>query len=148
MGLGNKKVGGGSLGGGKPASGKLGKAPDRIGDRAENQAQKRLARLGARKTPGSGNYVGKPADIEIPEPETILFESKEITGRRVSPLELTKWLRKITREARTSGRRTPGLILTLADVEGAVPKQWGMIPLENLENLILAAGWDALESDA
>ena len=134
-----------SLGGNKPAAGKLGKKPERPGTRLEKQTVKKLAKLGARLTPGSGNQAGRQGDIELREPETLLFELKEISGRRVSPVEITGWLQKITREART-GRQTPSLVLGFPDMEGAVPQVWGMLPLENLENLILAAGWESLEN--
>jgi hypothetical protein len=133
-----------SLGGRELSSGKMRKDPERPGTRLEKQTVKRLAKLGARLTPGSGNQAGRPGDIELSEPETILFELKEISGRRVSPVQITGWLRKITREART-GRQKPSLVLGFPDMEGAVPKVWGMLPLEVLEALILAAGWESLE---
>lgn len=129
----------------RPAAGKLGKTPERVGDRLESKIERKLKRLGARKQPGSGNYAGMPADIDIPEPETLLIESKEITGRRITPIELTSWLRKITREARASGRKKPCLVVGFPDMEGAVAKEWGMLPLDLLEKLILAAGWEGFE---
>jgi len=134
-----------SLGGDrKPQAGKLKKTPERVGDRLENQLQKKLKSLGARKTPGSGNYVGRKGDLDIARPESIVFESKEITGRRVTPIEITSWLRKIVREAR-GARKTPALVLGFPDMEGACPKQWAAVPVEVFERLVLAAGWEALE---
>ena len=128
----------------KPRAGKLKKPPKRVGDRLEDKIAAHLKSLKARKQPGSGNYAGKPADIDIPEPETLLIESKEITGRRVSPVEMTKWLRKITREAR-GFRKKPCLVVGFSDMEGAVAKEWAMLPLGVFEKLVLAAGWEGFE---
>lgn len=136
----------GQLGAGrKPLAGKLGKTPERVGDRLENKLEKKLKSLGAKKTPGSGNYVGKKGDLDIARPESILFESKEITGRRVSPVEITSWLRKIVREAR-GVRKTPALVLGFPDMAGGLPNTWVAIPVEVFERLVLAAGWEALEN--
>ena len=135
----------GQLGAGKkPLPGKLRKTPPRIGDRLESKIEKKLSRLGARKQAGSGNYAGRKGDLDIPEPETLLIESKEITGRRVDAVEITQWLRKITREARGK-RKKPCLVIGFPDLEGAVAKEWGMLPLSLLEKLILAAGWEGFE---
>ena len=130
----------------KPLAGKLRKTPERVGDRLETKAAKALKSLGARKTPGSGNYVGRKGDLDVARPESLLFEAKEITGRRVTPIEITGWLRKIVREAR-GVRKTPALILGFTDMEGSCPKQWAAIPLEVFEKLVLAAGWEALENE-
>jgi len=129
----------------RPVAGTLGKRVDRPGMAHEKQVEKRLKRLRARRTPGSGNQASRPGDLECAEPESLLFELKEISGRRVSQVQLTHWLRKITREART-GRKTPSLVLGFPDMEGAVPKVWGMVPLETLEALVMAAGWECLEN--
>ena len=136
-----------SLGAGrKPQAGKLKKTPERVGDRLETKAQRALKALGAKKTPGSGNYIGKKGDLDIHRPESILFESKEITGRRESPVEITGWLRTIVREAR-GVRTTPSLILGFPNMEGGCPKEWAAVPLEVFERLVLAAGWEALENE-
>ncbi len=145
MSLGAKHPRPGKLGNGlRTIAGKLRKSPARVGDRLETKIEKKLKGLGARKQPGSGNYAGKPADIDIPEPETLLIESKEITGRRINPIEITSWLRKITREAR-GRRKSPCLVVGFADMAGAIPKEWAMLPLELLERLVLAAGWEGFE---
>jgi hypothetical protein len=137
-----------SLGGRKKrTTGKLGKKGPRVGDRLEREVESDLSGLKARRTPGSGNYAGRPADLDIPVSESFLLELKEITGRRVSAVEITKWLRKITREARTSGRKIPGLVVGFPDMEGAVAKKWIMFPLDKFENLVQAAGWEALEDE-
>ena len=130
----------------KPLAGKLRKTPERVGDRLESKAERTLQALGAKKTPGSGNYIGRKADLECARPESILFEAKEITKRRVTPVEITGWLRKIVREAR-GVRKTPALILGFPDMEGAIPQDWAAIPLEVFERLVLAAGWEALENE-
>lgn len=145
MSLGGDRPVPGRLGAGKkPQAGKLRKSSPRVGDRLETSVEKKLKRLGARKQAGSGNYAGRKGDVDIPEPETLLIESKEITGRRVSAVEITAWLRKITREARGK-RKKPCLVVGFPDLEGAVAKEWGMIPLDLLEKLVVAAGWEGFE---
>ena len=146
MSLGGDRPRAGGLGGNKPKPGRLKRPKAPQGRASENRTQKKLSKLNARATPGSGNWAGRPGDLELAEPETFLLENKEISGRRVNAAELTKWLRKITREARTS-RRQPGLTLDFVNMDGALPKQWAMIPLEMFEQLCLAAGWAALETE-
>jgi hypothetical protein len=143
--LGGGRTNPGQLGAGKkPVPGKLKKTPERVGTRFENELEKKLKGIGARKQPGSGNYVGKPADLSLDEPGTLLMELKEITGRRVDPVEITKWLRKITREARGSGRK-PCLAISFPNLGGPVAKHWAMLPVDVLEKLILAAGWEGFD---
>ena len=115
-----------------------------MGARLESKIEKRLSSLGARKQAGSGSYAGRKGDIDITAPETLLIESKEITARRVNPVEITSWLRKITREARGK-RKKPCLVVGFPDMEGAVAKEWAMLPFELFEKLILAAGWEGFE---
>lgn len=145
MSLGGGRTNPGKLGADRrPVAGKLKKTPERVGDRFENKIAKKLRGIGARKQPGSGNYAGKPADIVLDEPGTLLLELKEITGRRVDPVEITKWLRKVTREARGTGRK-PGLVIDFPNLGGPVPKHWVMIPVDVLKKLVLAAGWEGFE---
>lgn len=105
-----------------------------------------MSSLGARKQSGSGNYIGAKGDIDFKEPESLLFELKEITGRRMSAVEVTAWLRKIAGEAR-GVRKTPGLVIKFPNLEGAVPKVWAMLPLDVMRDLVEAAGWEALEKE-
>lgn len=145
MSLGGKKPGSGKLGGKKPGPGKLGKKADPVGTAHEKRTVKKLSKLGARRQPGSGNQTGKKGDIPLDRAETILFENKTTTGVVLS-LNYSD-VRKITREARDD-RRVPGLLLAWENVKGPYPKDWGALPLEVLERLIRAAGWEALKRES
>lgn len=123
----------------KPRGGKLGRDDDRIGDRQETRAVKKLRRLGVHKQRGSGNQHHAKGDLEGIQPESLLGECKT-TDKRHLPINMA-WLRKITREAR-GVRKTPLLIFGFEGMTPPTPKDWAAIPLEVFEKLIVAAGWD------
>lgn len=126
---------------GKP---RLGKPKPKPGDKTELTTQQKLAGLGARRQPGSGNYIGRKGDVDVREPESLLLESKETEGQSLQ-LQMS-WLRKITREAR-GVRKVGGLVIGFTRVRGPTPSYWMCLPLDVCERLINAAGWDALTTD-
>lgn len=133
-----------TLGGRKPVAGKLGKDAERPGDAHEKRSVRKLAGLGAKRQPGSGNQPGKKGDIQLAELESVLFENKTTAGQvlKVRYADLCK----ITREARAE-RRTPGVILGFENAEGPYPQDWAALPLEVLNRLLEVAGWDALKRE-
>ena len=123
----------------RPRGDKLGRDDNRIGNRQETRAAKKLRRLGVRKQRGSGNQHHAKGDLEGTKPESFLGECKT-TDKRHLPISMS-WLRKITREAR-GVRKTPILVFGFEGMTPPTPKDWAAIPLEAFEQLIAAAGWD------
>ena len=72
-----------TLGGKRLEGPRLGKPKLKPGDQTELTVQQKLYRLGARKQPGSGNYIGKKGDVDFLEPETLLLETKETEGQSI-----------------------------------------------------------------
>ncbi len=127
---------------GKSFERRLGKKKPRD---SEDRVQKKLARLGVKKQPGSGAILGRKSDHEMAAPESYHFEDKTTFNTKEARLKIG-WLSKINRESRAR-RKVPVLVMGFEQLARPVPQDWAMLPLEELVKLIEAAGGRPTDRD-